>query len=222
LLSELHEDFRYHLHGAVARIVDRDGKPRFVVSITSSKKTTDVTGKVVEDSAQKQPELTPEGYCLVDEDYKVLAPEGAEASKTTKEFIRLFKKRSDVNTAVRWHGIATDALATKRGEIPVTLELVNANILNIPVIDMHNSPGESWEAIRQWIGEEMVEPVEEGKNAVVMTGYACLTVAENFLELKRRIRAIERSSWSVLMGGEAIPPQWAALMEPSGGNLQTT
>jgi hypothetical protein len=217
LLSELHEDFRYHLHGVMARVERDDATARFVVNLTSSQTTTDVRGGRVEDSARKQPELTPEGYCLVDENYEVLAPEGAEPSRMGRDFIDLFKERqedaNDVNVALRWHGAATDALATQRGEIPITLELVNANILNLPVVNAAHSPEESWEEIFRWLAEEMRQPIEEGENAVVMAGYSCLTVAENLLELKRRVHAIERSAQGVLMGGEGIPPQWAALME---------
>jgi hypothetical protein len=209
-----------HAHAAAARHdPDEDEGLRVVVNNTSISTPDGASEQEYERSAQEQPELTASGYCLIDENCQVLEPAGAERSRMVPDYIDIFEQRPDVNVISFWHGIATDALATQQRQIPITLELVNANILSVPVIDVGGTPEDSWDDVRRWIGEEISEPViNDDANAVVMTVFAALTVAENFLELERRIRAIERSAWSVLMGAEAIPSQWAALMGPSTAN----
>jgi ribulose-5-phosphate 4-epimerase/fuculose-1-phosphate aldolase len=177
--------------------------------------------ETIEDSTIVQPELRSDGYCLVDAHGAVVAPSGAVASKSMLHYLQLFKQRPDTHVVMLWHGVATDALATRRGEIPITLEHLNANLFHIPVISTRRSPDDSWEVVRRWLAEQLSIPANtpdvlwgQPANAVVMTGYACLTVAETLGELGRRVRAIERSAESVLLGAEAIPPQWLALMHP--------
>jgi len=211
----LYDTLHFFVHGAAVRISTDQGL-YIAVNRSSISYEEDFEGGQAERSAQEQPELVPSGYCLIDEQCEVLAPAGAVESHMSPHYVEIFRQRPDVNVISLWHGVHTDAVATRRGEIPITVEHLNAKLLDIPVADAENSPGSSWDDVREWIGKEMRKAViDEGANAAVMTSFATMTVASNFFELKRRIRAIERSAWSVLMGTEGIPTQWAALMEPS-------
>lgn len=186
----------------------------FVVNKTGVQSRPESEGGEAYTSTACLTRFSPEGYCLVDSEGAVLEPSGAKASAMTRLLLEWLSRRSEANVVWFWHSVWADAVGKKVSSLPITIDLVNSGIVEVPVVDMTAAPRspKSWTEIRDWMIRASIDYVKRGVKTLLMPSVGVLTSAASFEELAVRVQAVELACRGALLGAEGIPETWVRLM----------